>query len=185
MSLVILGQSGGPTQLSANDDVFGLMTQVPTGAVKHDEAGLTNADGSTAFGQEFSLIGYATKSTTVAEQTTTITLASDDLPYKVRVLGVKVRCISNRPAEFQDGYGYVRVLVEDGDGDSTWSLIASAENVGDMVEGEVRELEDLDHSTAVIDADEGLRVKVTVKADSSGINPTVAFMVELRCMRVI
>ena len=185
MSLVILGQSGGPTELSANDDVFGLMTQVPTGAVKHDEAGLTNADGSTAFGHEFTLIAYATKTTSVAEQTTTVTLSSDAIPYKIRVLGARVRCIANRPGQFRNGYGHVRVQVEDGDGSGTWTSIVIAENVGDMAEGDIRDLPDVNHSNAVIAADEGLRVRVTMKADSYGINPTATFMVELRCMRVI
>lgn len=183
--LTILGQSGGPTELSANDDVFGLMTQVPTGAMKHDEAGLTNADGSTAFGHEFTLVAYATKTTSAAEQTTTVTLSSDAIPYKIRVLSARVRCISNRPAEFGDGYGYVRVFVEDGDGSGTWTTITLADNVGDMAEGELRDLPDVVPGNAVIAANEGLRVRVTMKADSYGINPTATFMVELRCMRVI
>ncbi len=185
MSLVILGQSGGPTQLSANDDTFGLMTQKPEGAVKHNEAGLTSEDGGTAFGATFNLLAYFTHSTTAAEQSTTVTISSDDAPYKVRVLNVKVRCVANRSEDFRNGYGHIRVEVEDGDGSGVWTSIHTIENVGDMEAGDVRDQSVVDNGNAVIDADEGLRVKVTTKADSFGTNPTASFIVELQCLRVL
>lgn len=183
--LTVLGQSGGPTQLSANDDVFGIMTQVPSGAVMHSPAGLTNADGNSAFGVPLLLLAYATHSTTAAEQTTTVTFTSDGMPYKIRVLGVKVRCLAGRPEDFQPGYGHVRASVEDGDGSSTWSSILELEDLGLMETGDVKEHAVLENSNAVIDADEGLRVKVTSKADSFGTNPTASFIVELQCIRVV
>lgn len=185
MSLVVLGQSGGPTQLSANDDVIGLMTQVPEGAVKHDEGGLIHADGGTAFGAPFNLLAYATHSTTYAAQSTTVTFTSDGMPYKIRVLGVKVRCLANRPEDFRLGYGYIRAVVEDSDGDDVWTTILNVEGLGDMEAGDIRELAVVEHSTAVIDEDEGLRVTVTTQADSFGTNPTASFVVELQCLRVI
>ena len=193
MSLVILGQSGGPTQLSANDDVIGVMTQVPEGAVKHSEGGLTNADGSTAFGTPFNLLAYASHSTTYAAQSTTVTFTTSGMPYKLRILGAKVRCIANRSEDFQKGYGFIRVEIEDGDGaldddgddDSTWTGVLCLENVGDMEAGDVREVAVVEPTLSVVDADEGLRVKVTSKADSFGTNPTASFAVELQCLRVI
>lgn len=185
MSLVILGQSGGPTQLSANDDVFGLMTQVPSGAVKHSDGGLTNGDGASAFGVPFNLLVYATHSTTYAEQTTTKTFATDDLPYKLRVLGVKVRCVAGSPENFREGYGFIRLQVEDGDGSGTWSKILNVEQLGEMEAGDVREFAVVDFDNAVVDADEGLRIRITSKADSFGTNPTASFIAELQCLRVL
>lgn len=185
MSLVVLGQSGGPTQLSANDDVIGLMTQVPEGAVKHDEAGLTNADGGTAFGVPLNLLAYASHSTTYAAQTTTVTFTSDGMPYKLRVLGVKVRCLANRPEDFVEGRGYIRAAVEDSDGSDVWTSILNIEGLGDMEAGDVREMAVIEHSNAVVSTDEGLRVTLTSSADSFGTNPTASFIVELQCLRVI
>ena len=185
MSLVILGQSGGPTNLSANDDVFGLMTQVPEGAVKHDEGGLTRADGGTAFGAPFNLLAYATHSTTYAAQTTTTTFTSDAMPYKMRVLGAKVRCLANRSEDFRKGYGYLRAVIENGDGSGVWTSILNMENLGDMEAGDIREIPFVDNGNAVIAENEGLRVKMTSSADSYGTNPTASFVVELQCIRVI
>ncbi len=185
MGLVILGQSGGPTQLSANDDVIGLMTQVPEGAVKHSDGGLTNADGGSAFGSPINLLAYVTHDTTHAAQTTTVTYTSDGMPYKLRVLGVKIRCLANRSEDFRGGYGYIRAAVEDGDGSGVWSSILDIEDLGSMEAGDVREQTVIEHSNAVIDTDEGLRVKVTSSADSYGTNPTASFIVELQCLRVL
>ncbi len=183
--LTILGQSGGNTRLSADDDVLGLMTQVPTGAVKHSPAGLVNADGNTAIGAPFNLLVYATHTTTYAAQTTTKTFTSDGMPYKVRVLGVKVRCFTNRSEDFRDGYGYIRASVEDSDGSGVWTAVLNMEGLGDMEAGDVREFTVVDNTAAVIDSNEGLRVKVTSQADSFGTNPTASFVVELQCLRVI
>ena len=185
MGLAILGRSGGPTELSANDNVFGLMTQVPAKAVKHSPAGLTDANGNSAFGTPINLLAYATHSTTHAAQTTTVTFTSDGMPYKLRVLGVKIRCFANRSEDFQEGYGYIRAAVEDGDGSGVWSSILHVEGLGDMEAGDVREIAVIDHTNAVIDTDEGLRVKLTSSADSFGTNPTASFVIELQCIRVL
>lgn len=185
MSLEIKGQAGGPTKLHGHDDTFGLLTQVPSGAVHHSPGGLTNADGNMAFGAAITLMAYFTHSTTYAEQSTTVTLADENMPYKVRVLGAKVRCLANRPADFQPGYGYVRVAVEDSDGDDAWTQILPAFDVGDMEAGEVREVPVTNEDLAVIDEDEGLRVIGTSRADSFGTNPTASFVVEVQCVRVI
>ncbi len=183
--LTILGQSGGPTRLTANDDTFGLMTQVPDGAVMHSPGGLTDADGNTSYGAPFNLLVYASHSGTHAAQTTTKAFTSDAMPYKVRVLGVKVRCLDNRSEDFRDGYGYVRAVVEDGDGNGVWTSVLNVEGMGDMEAGDVREVPVVQHSRAVVDTDEGLRVTVTSRADSFGTNPTASFVVEVQCVRVI
>jgi hypothetical protein len=183
--LTILGQTGGPTQLSANDDVFGIMTQVPSGAVMHSPGGLENADGNTAFGAPFTLMAYMTHSTTAAEQSTTVTFTSDGIPYKLRVLSAKVRCVANRSEDFRPGYGFVRAQVQDGDGSGTWTNLLSVEDMGSMEAGNVREHPCLDPANVIVSADEGLRVKFDSQADSYGTNPTATFIVELQCIRVI
>ncbi len=183
--LTILGQSGGPTQLSANDDVFGIMTQVPSGAVMHSPGGLENADGNSAFGAPFTIMAYMTHSTTYARQTTTVTFTSDGIPYKLRVLSAKLRCIANRSEDFRDGYGYIGCRVQDSDGSGVWSQIVGVNQMGDMEAGDVREISVLEPSNVILSADEGLRVVFDSSADSFGTNPTATFMVELQCMRVL
>ncbi len=185
MSLTILGQTGGPTQLSANDSVIGLMTQVPSGSVNHSPDGLTGGDGNSAFGTPIHLLAYATHTTTPAVQTTTVTFTSDGMPYKLRVLGVKVRCLAGSPRDFQPGYGYVRATVEDSDGSGVWTSVLNVEGLGDMNPGDVREQAVIEHSNAVIAANEGLRVKISTKSDSNQTNPTASFIVELQCIRVL
>lgn len=183
--LAILGRSASEIELTAADPVFGLMTQVPTTGMVHSPNGLTDADGNSAFGMPLNLLAYATHSTTHAAQTTTVTFASDNMPYKLRVLGVKVRCLTNRPEDFRDGYGYVNAQVEDGDGSGVWTSVLNMEGLGDMEAGDVREMAVVDPGNAVIDANEGLRVKVTSRADSFGKNPTATFIVEVQCLRVV
>ena len=185
MSLKIVGQTAGPTELRADDDTWGLLTQVPDGAIHHSPGGLTNADGNDAFAAPFTLLAYATHSTTYAAQSTTCTLADENMPYKVRVLSAKVRCLANRPADFQPGYGYVRVGVQDSDGAAAWTDLLPGFDVGDMEAGETREVSVTNEDLAVIDENEGLRVVVTSAADSFGTNPTASFVVELQCVRVI
>lgn len=183
MGLKEVGRTGVQVNLAA-DGVTGVVTQDPE-SMLHSIAGLTYADGDTAFGIPIHFLAYATHSTTYATQATTVTFATDDMPFKVRVLGVKVRCLANRTEDFRDGYGYVGVVVQDGDGDSTWTEILTVEQVGDMEPGDVREIAVVEHTNAVVDANEGLRVRVLSQADSFGTNPTVTYIVELQCLRVI
>lgn len=185
MSLVILGQSGGPTALSADDGVFGLMTQVPSGAIKHSPGGLENADGNTAIGAPITLLAYMTHSTTYARQTTTVTYTSDGIPYKIRVLSAKIRCIAGRPEDFRTGYGYVGMRVQDSDGSGVWTQILGDEQIGDMEAGDIREVSCLEPSNVILGENEGLRVVFDSSADSFGTNPTATFLVELQCMRVL
>ncbi len=184
MSLVILGQSGGPTQLSANDDKFGVMTQVPSGAVKHSEDGLTNADGNSGYGSTFNLLAYFKHTATSAEQVTTVNFCDADSPYKLRVLGIKVRCISNRPKLFT-GHGRAQVTLEDGDGSSVFTDVLPWTEVGDMETGDTREVSVVHQDTAVIDEDEGLRCRFSSAASAGVSLPTVEFLVEVQCLRVL
>ncbi len=183
--LTILGRSASEVELTGADTVFGVMTQVPGKGMTQSPAGLTNADGNSAFGMPLNLLAYATHTTTYATQTTTVTFTSDGMPYKIRVLGVKVRCLANRSEDFRDGYGFVRASVEDGDGSGVWTNILNVEGMGDMEAGDVREQAVVEHSNALISANEGLRVKIASQADSFGTNPTASFIVELQCLRVI
>lgn len=185
MSLVILGQSGGPTQLSANDDQFGLMTQVPSGAVKHSDGGLTDADGNTAFGSPFAILAYFEHATTTAEQITTVDFFSENAPYKFRILGIKVRCISSRASEFKSGYGRVQITLEDGDGSSVFTPLLPWTEVGDMKSGDTKEVSVIHQATAVIGSGEGLRCRFSSNASSGGTLPTVKFLVEIQCLRVL
>jgi hypothetical protein len=185
MSLVILGQSGGPTQLSANDDVFGLMTQVPSGAVKHSPGGLTDADGNSAYGASFTLLAYFEHATTAAEQITTVSLCTANSPYRFRVLGIKVRCIDSPSKEFKNGYGRVQVTLEDGDGSSVFTSLLPWTEVGDMDSGDTKEVSVVHQATSVIDVDEGLRCRLSSAANAAGTLPTVKFLVEVQCLRVL
>ena len=185
MSLVILGQSGGPTRLSANDDQFGLMTQDPTGAVKHSDGGLTDADGNTAFGSPFTLLAYFEHATTAAEQITTVSFCAANAPYKFRVLGIKARCIDSFSRHFKDGHGRAQVTLEDGDGSAVFTGLLPWTEVGDMNPGDAREVSLVNQDSAVIDADEGLRCRFSSAANAAGKLPTVKFLVEVQCLRVL
>lgn len=183
MALNERGRTGVTTTLAA-DGVFGVVTQDALSPL-HSPGGLTNADGNTAFGIPFTLVAYATHTTTYATQTTTTTFASTDMPFKIRVLGAKIHCVANRTEDFRDGYGWIGVRVQDSDGSGNWSDLKTVEQIGDMEPGDIREVSVLDTSNAVIDENEGLRVSVLSQADSFGTNPTVTFIVELQCLRVI
>lgn len=185
MSLAILGQTGGPTQLSANDNLFGLMTQVPSGAVKHSEDGLTNADGNTGYGIPFTLLAYFEHATTAAKQTTTVTFCDANAPYKFRVLGIKVRCVDSLSNQFRNGYGHVQVALEDGDGSSVFTPLLPWVQIGDMNSGDTKEASVIRQDTAVVAADEGLRCRLSSAANSGGTLPTVKFLVEVQCLRVL
>lgn len=183
MGLNEAGRTGVSVNLVA-DGVTGVVTQDPE-SMLHSLGGLTNADGNSAFGIPFSLMAYATHTTTYATQITTTTFATANMPFKIRVLGMRVHCVANRTEDFRDGYGWIGVRLQDGDGSGNWTDIKTIEQIGDMEPGDVRDTPILDASNVVISANEGLRVSVLSAADSFGTNPTVTFIVELRCLRVI
>lgn len=183
MSLSERGRTGSDVQLFA-DGVLGITTQNPE-SMLHSMAGLTAANGNTAFGVPFSLLFHFTHSTTPAVQTTTATIFSADAPFKFRVLSVKVRCVMGSARDFVPGYGRIRVALEDEDGSGNWTTILPWSDVGGMEAGDVKEFGVLHQATAIVSSDEGLRCRFESKADSVGENPTAAFVVEAQCLRVI
>jgi hypothetical protein len=181
----MVGQAGGKTKLTADENVFGIMTQDPQESMFHSPGGLTDATGNSAWGTPFTLMSYFTHSTTYAAQTSTCTLSDEDMPYKVRVLGIRVRCVANRPQEFRPGYGSVVVRVQKSDGAAAWSDLLRDHEVGAMEAGDVKDVPVTNEDLAEIAADEGLRVAMVSKADSFGVNPTATFIVEVQCIRVL
>jgi hypothetical protein len=183
MGLEERGRTGVKVNLWG-DGIFGVVTQNPE-SMLHSIAGLTDADGNTAFGSPFSMLFYFTHTTTAAEQTTNSAPASTNAPWKFRVLGVKVRCISSQGKEFTPEYGHLRVSLQDNDGSSNFTSIIPPIDIGDMETGDVREFPVIYQDTAVIGADEGLRCRFQSKADSGGVLPIVQFLVEVQCLRVV
>lgn len=184
MSLNEAGRTGAKINLTA-DGVMGIVTQDPE-SMLHSQGpdGLLLADGNVAFGVPFSILFYFTHSTTAAVQTTTSTPVSANAPFKFRILGVKVRCISSLSRDFRAGFGSIRVVVEDGDGSGAWTDMLPWSHVGDMESGDVREFMVLNQVPATVSANESLRCKFESKADSVGNNPTVKFLVEVQGLRV-
>lgn len=180
MSLVILGQSAGPTSLSANDDQFGLMTQDPTGAVKHNEAGLTNENASTAFGAPFTLACYFTTSNPTAGRTTlSKALCSSDCPYKLRVLRAKATLLDDADALLNEGLNSLTVKVVQA-ADSVCSA-----DLSDMAQSEERDIPLGRTGGEVIAADGSLTVSCDVVLGETGATNTLTLLVELTCMRVL
>jgi hypothetical protein len=184
MSLNETGRTGADVNLTG-DGVLGIVTQDPE-SMLHSQGpdGLLLADGNVGFGVPFSMLFYFTHSTTAAVQTTTSTPVSANSPFKFRVLSVKVRCISSLSRDFSNGFGSLRVVVEDGDGSGTWTDILPWSHVGGMESGDVREFSALNQVPATVASNEGLRCKFESKADSMGNNPTVKFLVEVQGLRV-
>jgi len=180
MSLVILGQSAGPTKLSANDDVFGLMTQVPEGAVRHSPDGLANADSNTAYGVPFTLVSYFSGSSpTGGFSNPTVALCSADAPYKFRVLKARVTMIDDANGRLRDGMNSLNVYVT-----QAGNSVAS----GDMTD--LRQLEDRDLEMSrtggeVVNLSGTLTVGAKIRLGETGSTDTLTFQVELTCLRVI
>lgn len=176
MSLVILGQSAGPTRLSANDDVLGLMTQDPEGAVMHSPDGLSNANENTAFGTSFTLACYFTTSNpSGGDDTLSIQLANANMPYKVRVLKAKVTMMDEANGRLRGGAN---------------SCSVSLPGIGSVDVSDMRQLEERDVPLAhtgneVIAEDGSLQVDANVRLGETGATDTLTLLVELTCMRVI
>lgn len=177
MSLVILGQSGGPTSLSANDDILGLMTQVPEGAVKHDEAGLTNADGSTAFGAPFQLVVYCLQATS---GTSTVNIATSDMPYAVWVMSAEVRCLDDGKGANVGGQNGCMVGISQGGSSGIGSV-----DCGGIKTGEVRSLKMGLIGNGVVPEDGSLRVVFKSRLGLHDKAFTHKLVCVLTCMRVI
>jgi len=180
MSLVVLGQSAGPTQLSANDDVFGLMTQVPEGAVKHSPGGLTGATGNTAFGAPFTLLTYFTTSApSGGAETLTKALANADCPYKLRVLKARVTMIDEANGRLREAANSCSVSIDNGD------YAMGAVDISDMRQLEERNVVLNRIGNEEVDTDNSLQVQVHLRLGETGVTDTLTLLVELVCMRVI
>lgn len=177
MSLVILGQSGGPTQLSANDDTFGIMTQVPTGAVKHSEAGLKAATGNTNFGTPFDLTCYVAHAT---DTKTSINLCSSDAPYKFQVLSAEVTCLDDGKGASEGGQSGCSVGINQGGSSGMGSVDA-----GGMIQGETRKVKMGSTGNDVVAADGSLRVQVNSRLGLHDKSFTYKLLITLKCVRVI
>lgn len=180
MSLVILGQSAGPTQLSANDDQFGLMTQVPDGAVQHSPDGLTGSNANTAFGVPFTLACYFTTSNPSGGTITlSKALCSSDAPYKFRVLRARVTMLDEANGRLREGMNSLRVHVKAG------STSVCGADVSDMLQLEERSLPLNRSGGEEVAAGGSLTVACDVRLGETGDTDTLSLLVELTCMRVI
>lgn len=176
MGLKVIGQEGGPTELSANDDKFGLLTQVPENAVFHSPDGLSNADGNTAFGTPFKLVDYFEQTT---DGTTTVTHCSSDAPYKFRVLLCKVTMVDDANGVARSANGRLSLSVKSGDN------VAFAAQLKDMVQGEERNLRGNTTPGNVVASGGSLSVTLQSRIPLTNDTNTMKMLVELTCIRVI
>ncbi len=177
MSLTILGQSGGPTSLSANDDTFGIMTQVPTGAVKHSEGGLKNASGNTNFGTPFNLTCYTSQT---ADAETAVNFCSSNAPYKFQVLSAEVTCLDDGKGASAGGQNGCSVGLNQGGRSGMGSVDA-----GGMEQGETREVKMGLSGNDVVAESGSLRVQVNSRLGLHDKAFTYKLLVTLKCVRVV
>lgn len=185
MGLKEVGRTGVQVNLLA-DGVTGVVTQDPE-SMLHSLGGLTNADGNVAFGIPFKVLAYFTHTTTAASQTTTATPIDGDAPFKFRVVGARVKSVSNSPGRMQaKGGADCTVMVWQGDGGTTevW-LPITVMDVRELATDDVLEAKVVDLSNVAVDTDESLRVQMRSAADGSYVGDTVSVVVELDCLRVI
>lgn len=184
MSLIETGRTGVKVTLAA-DGVMGIVTQDPE-SMLHSQGpdGLLLADGNTCFGVPFVLMFYFKHTTTYAVQTTTSAPISADAPFKFRVLGVKVRCISSDVRDVGPPHGSAKVQVQDGSSADVWTALLPWSDIGDMNTGDVREFNVLHQGPATIAVNEGLRCRFESQENSLGRHPDVEFLVEVHGLRV-
>lgn len=176
MSLKIIGQEGGPTELSANDDSFGLLTQVPENAVYHSPDGLSNADGNTAFGTPYKLVDYFEQTT---DGTTTVTHCNSDAPYKFRILACHVTMMDDANGVARSANGRLSLSVKSGDN------VAFAAQLKDMAMGEERNLPGNTTTGNVVAEGGSLSVSLQSRLPLTNETNTMKMLVELTCIRVI
>jgi len=180
MTLSVTGNSAGPTTLSAADDVLGLMTQKPEDSVWHSIAGLTAADGNTAFGVPFNVMAYFTMSNPSGGVISdSVTIVDAEMPYKVRVLKGKVTMLDEANGMLREAMNSCQVAVLTDD-DSVASL-----DVSDMRQLEEKGMAMSRTGGEVIDTDGSLSVAVSGHLGETGVTDTLSFLVELTLVRVI
>jgi hypothetical protein len=171
MALVERGRTGVTVTL-APDAVTGVVTQDPE-SMLHSIAGLTNADGNTAFGQTFTLGTYFTATGT---GTTTTSLFSSNAPFKFRVLSCKVTMLDEANGRLRDG-GANHLTV------SVPGVVGA--DVSDLRQLESRDLPLSRSGSEVVSEDGSLSVVADVRLGDTGVTDTLAVLVELTCLRVI
>lgn len=184
MSLNEAGRTGVKVNLTA-DGVMGIVTQDPE-SMLHSAGpnGLLLADGNTCFGVPFVMLFYFKHTTTYAVQLSTSAPISADSPFKFRVLGVKVRCISSDARDVGPPHGSCKVQVQDGSSGGVWTAVLPWSDVGDMKTGEVREFSVLHQGPSTIAVNDGLRCRFESQESSRGRHPTIEFLVEVQGIRV-
>ena len=174
--LTILGQSGGPTELSAKD-TFGVMTQVPTKGIRHSDDGLKNATGNTNYGVPFDLTCYVAHATSTE---TAVNFCSSDAPYKLQVLSGEVTCLDDGKGASKGGQNGCSVGVNQGGSAGMGSVDA-----GGMKQGEDRKVVMGMSGNDVVAADGSLRVQVNSRLGLHDKAFTYKLLVTLKCVRVI
>ena len=176
MSLNEVGRTGSNVQLTA-DGTFGITTQNPESMLHSLEGLETGGDGSRAYGQEFTL---ACRGVQTVSGTATINFATSNAPFKFRIMGGRVTCLSDGANRTVRGNGRSSVNITQGD----TSTLASLQCTG-MAVGEVRKIELNTLGNDVIDEDGSLRVTIISVLPSLDKASTWELLVELNCMRVI
>jgi hypothetical protein len=174
MGLKEVGRTGVQVNLGA-DGVTGIVTQDPE-SMLHSIGGLTNADGNTAWGLAFTIVGYFTATT---DDSQTITVFDSDAPFKFRVLKCGCTLVDDANGVIRGPNGQLSLSVLAG------SAVVCASQLKDMGMSEVRNVLLNTTGGEVVSADGSLSVKVVSRVPLTNDTNTMKLLVELTCMRVI
>lgn len=179
MSLAMIGRPGATTELSANDEVFGMMTQNPDKGVLHSPGGLTDANSNTAFAMPFTLATYFTTGNPTAGSTTlTRALSNANAPYKFRVLKARVTMVDEANGLLREAANSCHVRVTQA------SDSVAAGDISGMRQLEEKSLGLSRTGGEVVAANGSLTVSADVRMGETGSTDTLTFLVELTCIRV-
>jgi hypothetical protein len=153
------------------------MTQVPNKGIRHSDDGLINADGNSAYGTQFTLVGYFVQT---ASGTTTVTFCTADAPYKFRVLNGEVECMEDARGRTELGNGRSSVNVMAGSTNTVASL-----NVTGLRQGEKRSLKVNTLGNEVVAVDGSLSAAVVSVLPEVATSSNWKLLVKLHCLRVI
>jgi hypothetical protein len=174
--LTILGQSGGPTELAAND-TLGVMTQVPEKGIRHSPNGLKGATGNRNYGTPFDLNCYVAHATSTE---TAVDFCSSDAPYNFLIMGGEVTCLDDGKGASEGGQNGCSVGVNKGGASSIGSV-----DCGGMKVGEVRKIDMGMSGNDVVSTDDSLRVQANSRLGLHDKAFTYKLLITLRCVRVI
>lgn len=171
MALTEEGRTGVRVTLTA-DGVMGVVTQDPE-SMLHSPGGLENANGNTAFGQEFTVSAYFTATAT---GTTTASIFSADAPFKLRVIKCAVTMLDEANGRLRDG-GINHLTI------SVPGILGG--DVSDLRQRESRELALSRSGAEEVSANGSLSIVADVRLGNSGSTDTLKVLVELTCLRVV